>query len=163
VYALPSFDVVSKVDLHEMQNAVDQTAREIASRFDFKGSDAKIERSDTVLTIGADNDFQIKQILDILYNKMSKRQIDLACLDAGEPSKSGKTATLKINIKQGVDKDTGKKIVKLVKESKLKTQASIQGEQVRVTGKKRDDLQQLIQLIKQQDLGLPLQYINFRD
>ncbi|MEK7991364.1 MAG: YajQ family cyclic di-GMP-binding protein [Thiotrichaceae bacterium] len=160
---MPSFDIVSEVNAHEVANAVDQSNRELATRFDFKGSDAKVEHNEDNLTLLAETDFQLQQIQDILHKKMTKRGIDILSLDVGKPELQHKSAKQVISIKQGVDTDTAKKIVKLVKDTKLKLQASIQGEQVRVTGKKRDDLQQAMAILKQQKLGLPLQFINFRD
>lgn len=160
---MPSFDVVSEVDMHELQNAVDQTAREIGTRFDFKGTASKIERADTTLTLIGDNPFQVQQVQDILLAKMAKRGLDVACLDIAEAEVSGNVARQKITVRQGIDKETAKKVVKLIKESQIKVQAAIQGEQVRVTGKKRDDLQQVMALLRHGDLGLPLQFNNFRD
>ncbi|MCV6636081.1 YajQ family cyclic di-GMP-binding protein [Candidatus Albibeggiatoa sp. nov. NOAA] len=160
---MPSFDIVSEVNAHEVTNAVDQSNRELATRFDFKGTDAKVEHSDDHLTLFAETDFQLQQIQDILHKKMTKRGIDILSLEAGEPELQHKSAKQVITIKQGVDTNIAKKIVKLIKDTKLKLQASIQGEQVRVTGKKRDDLQQVITMLKEQKLGLPLQFINFRD
>lgn len=160
---MPSFDVVSRIDRHELTNALDQANREVGNRYDFKGSDAKFVDNDDSLTLDAASEFQLQQMLDILYGKVSKRGIDLTALDAGEPQVSGKRATQKVALRQGIDKDLGKKITKLVKDSKLKVQASIQGEQVRVTGKKRDDLQEVITMLKGADLGIPLQFENFRD
>ncbi|HLA75343.1 MAG TPA: YajQ family cyclic di-GMP-binding protein [Gammaproteobacteria bacterium] len=160
---MPSFDVVSEVDMHELTNAVDQANREISTRFDFRGSDARVEQAKNVLTLHADNEFQIKQMEDILHNKLVKRGIDLKCLETDKVVTSGTKAHQKITVRQGIDVELAKKITKLIKESKLKTQASIQGEQVRVTGKKRDDLQEAIGLLRNTELGMPLQYINFRD
>lgn len=160
---MPSFDVVSEVDKHELTNAVDQTNREIANRFDFKGSDARVEQAEQGLTLHAESDFQIKQITEILNKSLAKRGIDLACLDKDKIEIANMRARQDIRVRQGIDKDTAKKIVKLIKDSKLKVQAAIQGEEVRVTGKKRDDLQQVIGLLRGADLELPLQYVNFRD
>lgn len=160
---MPSFDIVSEVDLHELANAVDQANREIGTRFDFKGTDSKVERKETQLALEADVAFRIDQIYEILIQKMAKRGIDLACMDRGKLDVSGSRAKQTITIKQGIDSDHAKKIVKLVKESKLKVQAQIQSEKVRVTGKKRDDLQAVMGMLKEQSLGLPLQYNNFRD
>ncbi|MDH5648844.1 MAG: YajQ family cyclic di-GMP-binding protein [Gammaproteobacteria bacterium] len=160
---MPSFDIVSEIDMHELTNALDQVNREVGNRYDFKGSDAKIELKDNVVGLEAETEFQLEQMLDILYNKMAKRGIELGCLDAQEPSMSGKRALQKIKLQQGIDKELAKKIVKLVKDSKLKVQAAIQGEQVRVTGKKKDDLQQVIAFLKETDISLPMQYVNFRD
>jgi len=160
---MPSFDIVSEVDLHEVTNAVDQTNREVSTRFDFKGSDARVEQSDAVLTLHADNEFQVRQVLDILYQKMARRGIDIAALSAGAVVSSGTRASLEISVRQGIDQDTARKLVKMIKQTKLKTQASIQGDKVRVSGKKRDDLQNIISELRDSDLELPLQYINFRD
>lgn len=160
---MPSFDVVSEVDMHELQNAMDQTEREVTTRFDFKGSNATITKKDNEITLSANSDFQIKQMLDILYQKMAKRGIDIQTLDVGKIEPSGKTANVKINVRQGIDKELSKKIVKFIKESKVKVQAAIQGEQVRITGKKRDDLQEIIALLRTAELDMPLQFTNFRD
>ncbi len=160
---MPSFDIVSQVDKHELANAMDQALREISTRFDFKGTKANIEYTDTLITLIADNDFQIQQVRDIAYNKMAKRQIDIGSFEEGKTEPSGMTAQQKLAVRQGIDKDTAKKIIKLTKESKLKIQATIQDEQIRITGKKRDDLQKIMATLKKQDLGLPLQYKNFRD
>lgn len=160
---MPSFDVVSEVDGHELQNALDQANREVGNRFDFKGSDAKVSENDGVLQLEAASKFQVAQMRDILLQKMAKRGLDIQCLESGVTEERGNRAYQKITVKQGIDKESGKKIVKLVKESKLKVQAAIQGEQVRITGKKRDDLQQVMALLRGSDLELPLQFNNFRD
>ncbi len=160
---MPSFDVVSEVDMHELANAVDQANREVDTRFDFKGSDAHFELSGAEITLAAENEFQLQQMMDILQKKMVKRGVDIACLDISEPETSGMRARQKVSVRQGVDKDTARKIVKLIKDMKLKVQAAIQGEQVRVTGKKRDDLQQVMAMLREQKLDLPLQFTNFRD
>ena len=160
---MPSFDVVSEVDMHELANAVDQANREVDTRFDFKGSDAHFELSGAEITLAAENEFQLQQMMDILQKKMVKRGVDIACLDISEPETSGMRARQKVTVRQGVDKDTARKIVKLIKDMKLKVQAAIQGEQVRVTGKKRDDLQQVMAMLREQKLDLPLQFTNFRD
>ncbi len=160
---MPSFDVVSEVDNHELSNAVDQTNREVGNRFDFKGSNSRVEQNQYELTIVTPSEFQIKQIYEILQTKMSKRNIDVNCLDAGEISESNQEARQVVIVKHGLDKDTARKLVKIIKEAKLKVQASIQGEQVRVTGKKRDELQEIISLLKNRNPGLPLQFNNFRD
>lgn len=160
---MPSFDIVSEVDQHEVNNAVDQANREIGARFDFKGSDAMIDYVEGNLKLEAQNEFQIDQMRDILEKKLAKRGIDLAALKPDKIEESGTRARQKIEVRQGIDQDTGRKIVKLIKESKLKVQASIQGDQLRVTGKKRDDLQEAIALLRKSDTGLPLQYQNFRD
>jgi uncharacterized protein YajQ (UPF0234 family) len=160
---MPSFDIVSEIDTHEVANAVDQTNREIGTRYDFKGTDSGVEQTGDSLVLRSESDFQIRQIQDILYRKMTKRGIDIAALAAGRLQTSGKKTTLDIAVRQGIDQDTARKLVKLLKESKLKVQGSIQGDKVRVTGKKRDDLQTAIAAIRDAELGLPLQYNNFRD
>ncbi len=160
---MPSFDVVSEIDKHELTNAIDQVNREISTRYDFKGSNAKVELKDTVMTLEATGDFQIKQILDVMYNKLNKRGIDLRCLDMQKITPKGLGVTQVVNVKEGISKEDAKKVVKLIKDSKKKVQAAIQGEQVRVTGKKRDDLQAVMALLKDSDLDLPLQFNNFRD
>ena len=141
---MPSFDIVSEVDKHELVNAVDQTNREISNRFDFKGSSAKISLAEQTLTLIGDSEFQVQQMQPILYTKLSSRGIDVACLEEGEITPLGKGVRQFSTVRQGVDKELARKIVKLVKESKIKVQAAIQGEQVRVSGKKRDELQQII-------------------
>ena len=160
---MPSFDVVSEVDLQEVRNAVDQANREIGTRFDFKGVDASFELSDAGITLRAEQEFQLNQMMDILRQKLVKRKVDIGCMDIQEPETSLNAARQQVIIKQGVDKETAKKMVKAIKGSKVKVQAQIQGDQVRVTGKKRDDLQQVIALLKAADYGLPLQFNNFRD
>lgn len=160
---MPSFDVVSEVDQHELTNAVDQANREIANRFDFKGTSARVERSDGELTLIADAEFQVRQVDDILQKKLAGRGIDLGCLEPSPIAVTGREARQISKVRQGIDKELAKKIVRLVKDTKLKVQAQVQAEQVRVTGKKRDDLQQVIALLRQSDLGLPLQFVNFRD
>jgi len=160
---MPSFDVVSEIDQHELTNAVDQANREIANRFDFKGTDSKIEKSEANLKLIAPTEFQVSQIRDILHSKLSKRNIDVRSLDEGKLEENLNEARQEIIVREGLDKELAKKITKLIKESKLKVQASIQGDQVRVTGKKRDDLQTAIAFLKKQNLTLPLQFTNFRD
>lgn len=160
---MPSFDVVSEVDLHEVTNALDQAKRELSTRFDFRGVEAGFERADDVITMTADADIQLQQMLDILQNKLHRRGIDISCLEVADAIKLGKQVKQKVTIKQGLDSDLSRKIVKLIKAKKLKVQAAIQGEKVRVTGKKRDDLQQTIAMLKAEELELPLQYDNFRD
>ena len=160
---MPSFDIVAEVDKHELINAVDQMNREIANRFDFKGSDAKVTLKDFEMNLEAESDFQLKQMRDIMVNKFSKRGIDTRSLDRGKVEERGLRAYQTIIVKNGIDKDEGKKILKQIKDSKIKVQASIQGDQVRVTGKKRDDLQEVIAMLKESDLDLPLQFNNFRD
>ena len=160
---MPSFDVVSEIDQHELTNAIDQANREINNRFDFKGTNSKIEMTDDSLTIISASEFQVKQIHDILENKITKRKIDIRCLDYGEILENNNEARQVVVIKKGIDKDLARKIVKMIKASKLKVQASIQGEQVRITGKKRDDLQETISQLKDAKFDIPIQYINFRD
>ncbi len=160
---MPSFDVVSEVDMHEMTNAVDQAQREISNRFDFKGVDAAFELSDSEITISAEVDFQTQQMLDILRNKMASRKLDVGSLKLGEVEMSGQRAILKAAIQQGIESEIARKIVKKVKDLKMKVQVAIQGEKLRVTGKKRDDLQRVMAVLKEDDWGLPLQFNNFRD
>ena len=160
---MASFDVVSEIDEHELGNAVDQANREIGNRFDFKGSDAKIDLTEEAMTLEADSDFQIQQMQPIILQKLTKRGIDISCLKHGDVQTSGQKARQVLSIKKGIDKEIAGKIVKTVKNSKMKVQASIQGDQVRITGKKRDDLQSAIALLKGSEFELPLQYINFRD
>ena len=160
---MPSFDIVSEVDHHELSNAIDQANREIGTRYDFKGSDARIEQSQNQLTLTTESEFQIKQMTPILQQKMSKRGIDVSCLEFSDIVEMNRRARQQVLVREGLDKDLARKIVKLIKDSKLKVQAAIQGEQVRVNGKKRDDLQAVMQLLKAANLGIPLQFNNFRD
>ncbi len=160
---MPSFDIVSEVDLQEVRNAVDQANREVGTRFDFKGVDAKFEQNDAEIKLTAEQEFQLNQMMDILRQKLVKRKVDIASMDIKEPETTLNAARQLVLIKQGIDTDTAKKMVKSIKGSKLKVQAQIQGEQVRVTGKKRDDLQQVIAFLKEADYDLPLQFNNFRD
>ena len=160
---MPSFDIVSEVNLHEVTNAVDQSSREVDQRFDFKGTGAKFEQKEAVLTLSAPADFQLKQMLEILKLKLSKRGIDVACLKIDEPVLTGQVARQVVTLRQGVDTELGKKIQRLIKDSKLKVQAGIQDKQVRVSGKSRDDLQSAIALVKKGEFDLPLQFTNFRD
>jgi len=160
---MPSFDAVSEVDAHELTNAVDQAKRELETRFDFRGSGATFELSDFVVTVTAPSEFQVRQMIPILTDKLARRKIDVGAMQAEEPEVTLNKAQQKIVLRNGIDPDHARKIVKTIKESKLKVQASIQDEQVRVTGKKRDDLQAVMQLLKKADLGLPLQFTNFRD
>ncbi len=160
---MPSFDVVSEVDWHEVTNAVDQANRELQTRFDFRGVDAKFEKQDEVVRVTAEADIQIEQMIDILGAKMVKRSIDPKVMDIGDQEHVGKLLHKTIRIRQGVESLLAKRIVKLIKEKKLKVQSAIQGDKVRVTGKKRDDLQQLIALLKDEEFDVPLQFNNFRD
>lgn len=160
---MPSFDVVSKSDQHEVANAVDQTNREIGTRFDFRGTDARVELSKNTITLVAPTDFQLKQVDEILRNKLAKRNVDIRALTYKDPEVKINEAQQIVEVRQGIDTEMAKKIVKLIKEANLKVQAAIQGEQVRVTGKKRDDLQEVIAMLRQAKLNLPLQFENFRD
>ena len=160
---MPSFDVVSEVDKHELTNAIDQTNREVTNRFDFKGTNARVERNDNALTIIATAEFQITQIVDILQGRMTKRGIDIDCLDFQEVTESNNEARQNVVVREGIEKDIARKMIKLIKDSKIKVQAQIQQNQLRVSGKKRDDLQNVIAELKAARLGLPLQYVNFRD
>jgi uncharacterized protein YajQ (UPF0234 family) len=160
---VPSFDVVSEVDLHQLTNAVDQAGRIVANRFDFKGIDASFERNEYEVTIQAEAEFQVEQMLDMLRTALVKNSIDPGAMECGDPSVSGKLVRQAVRLKNGLESPQCKDIVKRVKESKLKVQAQIQGEQVRVTGKKRDDLQQVMALLREGDFGSPLQFTNFRD
>lgn len=160
---MPSFDTVSEVDLQEITNAVDQTNREVGNRYDFKGSSACVEHSEDRLTIKADSEFQLDQVKDILHLKLAKRGIDLRALQAGRIETANRQARQSITVVQGIEQELARKIVKQVKDAKLKVQASIQGDKVRISGKKRDDLQAVISLLKESVVDIPLQYVNFRD
>jgi len=160
---MPSFDIVSEFDLHEATNALDQANREVSTRFDFKGTDAKFEQNENIITLHAEAPFQLQQMLDMLQNKLTKRGVDISCMETSDPQSNGKTATQIVTLKQGLDSPLAKNIVKLVKSKKLKVQSAIQGEKVRITGKKRDDLQQVIAMLKEENLSMPLQFDNFRD
>ncbi len=160
---MPSFDVVSEVDKHELTNAVDQANRELANRFDFKGTGANFELADFVVTLEAPSEFQLKQMMDILTQRIARRGIAVAAMAPEKPEITLSKARQKVVLRHGVDAELARKIVKMVKDSKAKVQSAVQGEQVRVSGKKRDDLQGVIQMLKAADLGLPLQFTNFRD
>jgi hypothetical protein len=160
---MPSFDVVSDFDAHEASNAIDQSNREVTTRFDFKGTGSKYELDAQIIFLTSQSDFQLQQMLDILRQKLVKRGIDIACLDEKEPEFSGNEARQQVILRKGIDSDLARKLVKMVKGSKLKVQAAIQGDQLRISGKKRDDLQAVITLLKKADVELPLQYENFRD
>jgi hypothetical protein len=161
---MPSFDIVSQVDRQEVKNAVEQANKEIANRFDFKGSDARIEQAELVLTVFADDEFKLGQVTDVLRGRIAKRNVDVRCLELGAVEKiSGDKLKRAITVKVGVPQDKGKQIQKLVKDAKLKVAASIQGDAVRVQGAKKDDLQAAIQLVKKSVADLPLQFVNFRD
>lgn len=160
---MPSFDVVSEVDSHELSNAIDQANREVTTRFDFKGTDSKFELDENVIKLSSGSEFQLQQMYDILCGKLVKRGIDIIALDKSEPVIQAKTATQTIKVREGIQSDDARKLVKLIKDQKMKVQTAIQGDQLRVTGKKRDDLQEVIALLREADVGLPLQYKNFRD
>ncbi|MGD2118070.1 MAG: YajQ family cyclic di-GMP-binding protein [Chromatiales bacterium] len=160
---MPSFDVVSEVDLQEVRNAVDQASREVNQRFDFKGTDSRFELNEAEVVLYSNSDFQLRQMMDILENKLIKRKVDIGSLERKEPEIQTNKARQQVIVRQGIESDLARKIVKDIKAAKLKVQAQIQGEQVRVTGKKRDDLQAVIALLRNNDYNLPLQYINFRD
>jgi uncharacterized protein YajQ (UPF0234 family) len=160
---MPSFDIVSNIDNHEITNAVDQANREVTTRFDFKDTNARLELNKDKITIIAPTDFQLKQVDEILRNKLAKRQVDVRSLTYKEISTSLSEAKQIIEVKQGIDQDNAKKITKLIKDAGLKVQASIQGEQIRVSGKKRDDLQEVIALLRSAKVEIPLQFVNFRD
>ena len=160
---MPSFDVVSEIDAHELTNSVDQANRELTQRFDFKDSGASFELDEFTVKMKAPAEFQLKQMLDILKMRVAKRGIDASCLDPKDPVSNLAEARQEVVMKHGIDQELGKKIQKLVKESKLKVQAGIQGDKVRITGKQRDDLQEAMALLRGSSLGLPLQFENFRD
>lgn len=161
---MPTFDVVSEVDKQEVGNAVDQTNKEVSTRFDFKGSDARVEQADYQLTVFADDEFKLEQVLDIFRTKLTKRNVDVRCLDKGKPEKvSGNKVKQVVTVKTGIETELAKKIVKYIKDSKLKAQASIQGDVVRVSSAKKDVLQEAIQLIKKTIDNFPVQFQNFRD
>ena len=160
---MPSFDIKSEINSHELQNGVDQANRIIDNRFDFKGSGAKFNLDVDCITLTTQEEYQIHQMLPILKESLSKRGVDLKSLDPKEIEVSTGSASQKIDLKQGIDKEIGKKITQLVKLSKMKVQAAIQGEAVRITGKKRDDLQEIMGKIKEENLGSPIQFENFRD
>jgi cyclic-di-GMP-binding protein len=160
---MPSFDIVSELNPHEVANAIDQANREVSTRFDFKGTNAKFELTELVVTLSAPADFQLKQMMDILKLKLTKRGIDIVCMKVDEPVLTGQIAKQVATLRQGIDTELGKKLQRLIKDSKLKVQAAIQDKQVRVSGKSRDDLQEAIALVRAGKLELPLQFTNFRD
>ena len=160
---MPSFDVVSEYDAHEASNAVDQANREVQNRFDFKGTGSSFALEGNIISLKSQTDFQLRQMLDILRQKLAKRGIDIACLKEEEPEITGSEARQKVVLRQGIETPLAKELVKKIKASKIKVQASIQGEKLRVSGKKRDDLQAVIALLKDSGTELPLQYDNFRD
>jgi len=160
---MPSFDVVSDFDAHEASNALDQANREVNTRFDFKGTGSKFVLDGQLITLTSQSEFQLQQMLDILRQKLAKRGIDLGCLEEREAETVGSEARQTVLLRKGIESDLARKLVKMIKGSKLKVQAAIQGDQLRVSGKKRDDLQAVIALLKDADVDLPLQYENFRD
>ena len=160
---MPSFDVVSEVDMQEVTNAVDQANREVRTRFDFKGTDSSFSREGVAITLKSESEFQLKQMLDILQGKLTRRGVDIACLAFAAPELVGKEARQVVTVRQGLETDLSRRIVKMIKESKLKVQGAIQGDKVRVTGKKRDDLQKIIASLRDTKFDMPLQYVNFRD
>ena len=160
---MPSFDIVSEVDIQEVRNALDQSVRELETRFDFKSIDAGFEFADSQILLSAEEEFQIVQMLDILKSKLVKRSVDVRCLDPGVIEASGKQKRQQYSLKQGIERESAKLIVKSVKNEKLKVQTQIQGDQVRVTGKKRDDLQKVMAIVKELDLDIPIEFNNFRD
>ena len=161
---MPSFDIVSQVDRQEVKNAVEQTNKEVSNRFDFKGSDARVEQNELVLTVYADDEFKLGQVLDVLRARLAKRNVDVRSLEPGAIEKiSGDKVKRPVTLKVGIAQEKAKQMQKLIKDSKLKVAASIQGDAVRVSGAKKDDLQAAIQLVKQSVTDLPLQFINFRD
>ena len=160
---MPSFDVVSEVDIHQLTNAVDQAARIVGNRFDFKGIEASFERDERTVVITAEAEFQVTQMEDMLRSALIKCDIDPGAMDCGEAQTSGKQVRSTVVLRHGLDSGQCKAVVKRIKDAKMKVQAQIQGEQVRVTGKKRDDLQQAMALLREEDFGAPLQFSNFRD
>jgi uncharacterized protein YajQ (UPF0234 family) len=160
---MPTFDVVSEFDAHEASNAVDQANREVTNRFDFKGTGSKFVLEENVISLTSQSEFQLQQMLDILRQKLSKRSVDIACMQEEEVEMSGSEARQKVILRQGIETSLARDLVKKVKASKIKVQTAIQGDKLRVSGKKRDDLQAVIALLKDADVDLPLQYENFRD
>ena len=160
---MPSFDVVSEFDAHEATNAIDQANREVNTRFDFKGTGSKFVLEENVVSLTSQSDFQLQQMLDILRQKLSKRGIDVACMKEEETEMSGTEARQKVILRQGIEAQLARDLVKKIKASKIKVQSAIQGEKLRISGKKRDDLQSVIALLKDADVDIPLQYENFRD
>ncbi len=160
---MPSFDIVSEVDMQEVRNAVENAQRELETRFDFRGVEASFEWTKEETKLTAEADFQLQQMVDMLRNKLIKRNVDVDTMDVGEVVHSGKTYSIAVKFKQGIEQEVAKKLSKLIKESKIKVQSAIQGDQVRVSGKSRDDLQAVIALVRQAQLGQPFQFTNFRD
>ncbi len=160
---MPSFDIISEFDAHEAKNAVDQANKEVTTRFDFKGTDSNFELNDTTIVMVSQSTFQLQQMFSVLCSKLTKRGIDIACMDVGDAKGSGKLMRQEVQLKQGIESVLAKKIVKLIKDNKLKVQTAIQGDKLRVTGKNRDDLQATIQFLRAANLEQPLQFDNFRD
>jgi hypothetical protein len=160
---MPSFDVVSELNMHEVVNAVDQATRELEQRYDFKGTDASFELVESTVTLKAQVDFQLKQMLEILKLRITKRGIDITCMEVKDPEITLNAAKQDVILRQGIDADLARKIVRIIKDSKIKVQAAIQGEKLRISGKSRDDLQSAIALLRKEKLEMPLQYVNFRD
>ncbi|TMO48212.1 YajQ family cyclic di-GMP-binding protein [Pseudoalteromonas ruthenica] len=160
---MPSFDIVSEIEMSEAKNAVENARRELETRYDFRGVDAKIELKDELIELTAEAEQQVMQLFDMFASKASKRGLDVNSFEIQKADLHGKYVTRQVTMKQGIAKDVAKKLVKLIKDSKIKVQAAIQGEEVRVTGKKRDDLQQVMQLVREAELGQPFQFKNFRD
>ena len=161
---MPSFDIVSRTEIPEVKNALNAMTKEISQRFDFKGSQSSADLADERITLIADDDLKLRQLHDLLKTHLTRRNVDAKALEMGTPEKaSGNTVRQHVTIRQGIEQDIAKKISKAVKDSKMKVQASIQGDEVRITGKKRDDLQEAMGLVKKLDIDLPLQFVNFRD
>jgi uncharacterized protein YajQ (UPF0234 family) len=160
---MPTFDIVSELNEEEVRNATENANRELTTRFDFRNVEASFEYKDASVVMSAEDDFQLKQMMDMLRNALVKRGVDTSSMERNDSQHTGKTHRQTVTFKQGIDQPTAKKIVKLIKDKKLKVQAAIQGEQLRVTGKKRDDLQSVMAVLKQEDMGQPLQFNNFRD
>lgn len=161
---MPSFDIVSKTDLAEVANAIQNVMREVGQRFDFKGSKSRVDLADSVLTLMADDELKLKQMHELLQGHLQRRGVDIACLDYAEPERaSGNMVRQLVTIREGLDREMASKITKAIKSSKMKVQAAVQGDEVRISGKKRDDLQSAMQLVKDLKIELPLQYVNFRD
>ncbi len=160
---MPSFDVVSEVNHHELSNAIDQANREVSTRFDFKGTGSNFVLSEQIITMNTESEFQLQQMFDMLCSKLIKRGVDIACLEKADPVIQARTATQVVTVREGIESAVARKMVKMIKDRKMKVQAAIQGDQLRVTGKKRDTLQTVITLLKEEKFGLPLQFKNFRN
>jgi len=160
---MPSFDVISEVDKHELTNAVDQATRELTNRFDFKGVDARFELDGSVITLVAPSDFQLKQMIEILRARLTARRIDVRCLDVAEPEVNLASAKQKVTVKQGIEQPIAKKIIAEIKAAKLKVETQINGDKLRISGKKKDDLQLAMALLRKSEVEQPLQFDNFRD